>query len=197
MVDKQATADSQLAENLQDYAVLIEKAAANTAPEIIPNIGKDFSSLLMAKMFALAEDHIYMVLGDFCGAISDNNLYITELDKALSRGVKVYVIILGDNVNKDSLALDILFEHYIKSSDLVQMHSGNTETIKELKKFFDIDKEVHFSVIDGKHFRYEYDIKEFEAIGVFNVPDDAKKFEEAFKHLIKYTVPKIDKTTTI
>lgn len=188
MVAKETTEDTQLAEDLKDYAVLIERAAAKTTPEIVPNFGLEFSSLLMAKMFDLAKKEVNIVLHDFSGKISDHQLYVAALEAALNRGVKFRVIILGD-VNDKSLALDKLLEYYNKP-DLVKIYTGNSNTLIELKKFFKINKEINFSVIDGEHFRYEYDIKEFEAIGVFNVPNDAEKFNIAFKHLLNYTKPK-------
>lgn len=170
--------------DLRGYQRLLDDAASMSDPVILPNSGKEHAALMFSKMFTETKESLSMVVGNFCGMVSDNQKYLDSLKKFLcTKGVKCQILML-ETPKFDSKALELLKEYQQASPENVKLRISSELTHDIAKTFFENgDKIVHWAVFDNDKFRLETSIETFSAIGGFHHPKYATLLQHAFNEV--------------
>src|SRR5437868_3767135 len=162
---------------LTAYNNTLDLLVKQAAPIQFNNKGRDHAILVMAKIFEASAKNIKIFARDFNGQISDNQLYLQNLEKFLNKDKDTSAqIIFETKPNEKSKALAMLRTVRKNNSKKVSLKIAAPEQIKEFKQYL-VNEEgmMHFTLGDDtkgqfNKYRCETDTKNFVAILNFDDP---------------------------
>jgi len=169
---------------IEDFKKAIKTLAESNNDFVFNHKGKAKSSYVLGTIFQHAQNYVKMFVGDFNGAISDNEYYLKNLQDFLSRGGRIEVLI--QDIRTIPPKAYKLISRY-KGIKTDEREKVVIERINEkvLLEWENEKREMHFAIADDKMFRIEYDIDEYKGIASFNSPDVVEKLNGKFDDLMK------------
>lgn len=176
---------------MNQYREYIKDLAKNDKNVVFNNSGPEHAALVMSTIFETAKKRIRILAGSFSGEISKNDEYRRTLEKFLSHGGNVQVLLdkkKFDSLEKEPKIFDILRFYSIVNPEQVSIRKYNTPVVRSEKGASDVH-EVHFTVADDKMYRVEDNIDTFVAFGNFNDEKTAKSLNTIFDNIFTVSEP--------
>jgi len=166
----------ELKEEELEYKDWLNKEANNNATSIIRNSGRIKAALLMAKIFDIAQDYIYIYSKCLSEALTKTNIYYEALEKCVNKNINFKVLLQENTPISEARRL-------IESKSGNKVKILNFEEIESLNKTT-LNMDAHFAIADDKIFRIEYDPKDYKAFASFNNKEIAIMLKERFLEFI-------------
>lgn len=154
------------------YRKKIFALAEEPKAKIFFNSRLEHSLVVHTAIVKYSKEHIYILCRSFCDdIIVENKEYLIYMDSFLSNPKRKVKILFSDY--KEEFKEKKLYK-------IFKAHKNQVEMKKTNCKFFKDNKEINFTVSDGRTFRFELNAEKKIAVGNFNNEKQAKKLEDFF-----------------
>lgn len=171
---------------MKEYREYIKDLAKNDKNVVFNNSGPVHAALVMSTIFETAKKNLKILAGCFSGHISNNEEYRKSLEKYLSQGGKIKVLLDKTKfetnfefLKKEPKIFDVLRFYSIINPDQVSIKKYTTPVTRSEKGVSE-PHEVHFTVADDKMYRVEDNIETFVAFGNFSDAETSKILNSIF-----------------
>lgn len=162
---------------IQDYIDFVEALATEGENKIFFNSGPLHAAAVMSTIFKHANKNVKIFAGDFSGAVSNREIYLSQLNNYLARpDTNLEIILQNDSNIHKSKIFDVL-----RGKRNVKLTQS---PFKVTRRVLEDDVPVHFTVADGKMFRIETDVDNFYAECNFNDVEKASQLTSLFDNLM-------------
>jgi|GEM_PF-2169553 len=168
---------------IEDFKKAVKTLAESNNDFVFNHKGRNQGSYVLGTIFKHAEDYVKMFVGDFNGAISDNEYYLDNLERFLNRGGKIRVLIQDIRTVPPKAYKLISRYKGIKKDDQEKVIIERINE-KVMLEWENEKTEMHFAIADDKMFRIEYDINKYKGVASFNSPDVVEKLNKKFNQLM-------------
>lgn len=164
------------------YRSEIERLASTGTNFFVPNSNNVHARIILSNIFKQSNSHIKILAKNLCGDVSKDE-YITELESAINRKIKIEIKLESNSNSENSKAIELI-RQYKKNptfSDNVSIGLVKTSNLELLK--LHNKKMYNFCVGDSKMFRLETDTENYVAIANFNDSFTCNKLTSIFDNL--------------
>ena len=163
---------------MKEYFNFVENLAKNRENKDFFNSGPIHASIVMSRIFEYSENEIKIFCGGFSGAVSNDPLYQSSLEKFLKKeGTNLKVLVEDYSNNKNSKIYTTLKQYKSK----VELFETQIKVINS-----DTEKPVHFAIGDNRMLRLETNPDDFTAQVNFDAPE-ASSIENIFDEMFANT----------
>ncbi len=181
---------------LTDYNKDLDVLASKKISIQFNNKGKDHAILVMSKIFSCSHKNVKIFARDFNGEISDNRLYLNNLDAFLNKSKDNTVqVIFEKDPNPKSKALELLRNKKIKNPKQVILKRATEKQIESFKTYL-VNEEgmINFTIGDNESgvfdkYRCETDTSKFIAVLNFDDQKFCATLNKLYKILETDSIP--------
>ena len=157
----------------ESYKINIENLARIKDSKIFNNSDPAHAAIVLGNIMNTANFDLKIFAGNFNGAVSDHDYYLTALDGYLKRKLPLTIIFEKDP-NPKSLALALLDRYSDNNSNL---------SVRKIKADINVSNNLHFTIADSRMFRLERSSENYQARCSFNNRTVAGLLESEFSAL--------------
>ncbi|MDE3213157.1 MAG: hypothetical protein KGM98_07975, partial [Bacteroidota bacterium] len=150
-----------------EYSHYIRDLAVQNKDVVFFNSSREHASIVMGTMYEFAEKEVKIYCSHFSGEISGQAEYQRGLEKYLSKGQKLKILMQRDKYESRATPPEIfrlLRLYYIINPESIEIKTHPYIVHKEGSDA----REIHFMVADDRMYRLEEDISRFTAVCNFN-----------------------------
>lgn len=163
---------------IDEYRNTVSSLANSKSDFKFHNSGSNHATIVITQIFRSAADNIKIFASDLSVSVSQNPEYITALDKYLSSGKKLQLLLEKLPTNKSSLAYDIISKR-VNDNPNIEIKQIDSDGLQYFKKSFN-NANYHFVIGDSQMYRLETNTDSFSSICSFNDIQTASKLVEVF-----------------
>lgn len=164
----------ELDEELERFKNELDKAVEKDAGSLIFNEGFGHAALLLSKMFDKAEKYVYIYADTLRDELTQLDKYFCSLERCLKdENIEVRFLLSPYKEGKSK------FRDYLRNHSYPNVEVHSLDNVAELMSS-SIEDNAHFTIVDDKIFRAEYDIKNFKALASFNFPEYTGQLKSAY-----------------
>lgn len=141
----------------------------------IHHVGADKSAVILGTIFKYSNHEIRLFVGDFNGAISNDEYYLEKLKKFILRGGKLSVIVNDIGVTPS------------KAYQMICTYESFNPNVSILEYDFtgELDIGIHFAIGDDYMYRIEIDTENYIGVASFNDKELSRSLIDYFDAIFK------------
>ena len=161
---------------LKGYEKEIMELALKQEDKVFYNSSSDHAAIVHKAIVKTASNCIRIFSSSMCSEISNNEDYLAAIKEYLTSSQDHLLNIVLTNYSEKFLNMPI--------AGILRQFPSQVEVKRYEGNLLYGGKPCHFTVADGRMFRFETDIDQHMAFGNFNNPEQAKKLTDIFDKIM-------------